>query len=105
MPEDDTGADRHIKGVLRTELRYLQTEVGRIHHILTHAFDFIAEDHGIFPARFRNKSVKHDGSYGLLCTDYRIPLILQTEDSVKRIIDMLPCHAVFRTKSRLMDLC
>ena len=53
MPEDDPDAYGYIQRVLGTELRNLKTEIRRVHDILTHSCDLIAEDNGILPVRFR----------------------------------------------------
>lgn len=102
MPENDADADADVQGVLRAELGDLQTEIGRIYNILTHTGNLIAENNGILPARLRNKAVEHDGTDCLLRADHRITFFLQTTDSIHGVVEMFPCHTVFRSQGRLM---
>ena len=81
-----------------SELRYLQTKVGRIHDILTHSCHLVAEYHGIFPSFFRNETVKHHGTDCLLGTYDGISVFLESADGIHSVIDMLPCHAVLCPK-------
>ena len=94
MPEDDADADADVQGVLCAELRYLQTEIRGIHHILTHAGNFIAEHHCISASGFRDEPVKHYRADGLFGAHHSIPFFLKTADGIHCIIDMFPCHAV-----------
>ena len=63
------------------------------------------DDYGILPARFRLERIKHHGTVCLLVAYDCISVFLQATDRVHRIVHMLPCHTVFRTEGRLMDLC
>lgn len=105
VPENDTYADRHIERVLSAELRDFQTEVCSVDNILTHSRNLISEYDCIAFARLRNELVEHDRTDGLFCTYNGVSFFLQTTDSVHRVVDMFPCHTVFRTEGRFMDFC
>ena len=87
-----------------SELGYFKTEVGSIDHILAYARHFISENHCISLAWLRHKLVQHYGTDGLFCTYDSISIFLETADGIHCIIHMFPCHAVFCTESRFMNL-
>lgn len=98
MPEDDSDTYGDIKGMFCTELWYLKAEVSRIHHVLTDSGHLISEYNGIFPTFFRNECIQHHGTDCLFRTYDRIPVFLKTVYCIHCVIDMFPCHAVFRSE-------
>ena len=105
MPEDDSDAYRDIQGVLCTELRDLETEVGCINHVLANSCHLVSEYDSILAARLRSECVKHHGADRLLGTYDRIAIFLETTHSFHGVIDMFPCDAVFRSEGGLVDFC
>ena len=106
--------------MLGTKLRYLQASVAHVHNILAHAFNLIAEDNGdalligvrhvcavnILSQRqgqFFRQVLQLDAMLNLLYAPYRVALRTQRTDTVGSILEVLPCHAILTSESRLMD--
>ena len=104
MPEDNSDADGDIERMLRPELGNLQTKVTLIDHVLPHPADFISENKGIFPPRFRPELIEHHRFSGLLGGNDSITLSLQPADGLKGIPDLLPRQAVLRAEGGFMNL-
>ena len=104
MPEDNSDADGDIEGMLGPELGNLQTKVTLIDHVLPHPADFISENKGIFPPRFRPELIEHHRLSCLLGGNDSITLSLQPADGLKGIPDLLPRQAVLRAEGGFMNL-
>ena len=94
MPEDNSDADGDIERMLRPELGNLQTKVTLIDHVLPHPADFISENKGIFPPRFRAEVIEHQRLCGLLGGNDRITLSLQPADGLEGVLDLLPSRSM-----------
>ena len=104
MPEDNSDADGDIEGMLRPELRNLQAKVTFVNHILPYSADFISENYGISPPRFRPELIEHHRLSCLLGGNDSITLSLQPADGLKGIPDLLPRQAVLRAEGGFMNL-
>lgn len=104
MPEDNSDADGDIERMLRPELGNLQTKVTLIDHVLPHPADFISENKGIFPPRFRAEVIEHQRLCGLLGGNDRITLSLQPADGLEGVLDLLPRQAVLGPEGGFMNL-
>ena len=104
MPEDNSDADGDIEGMLRPELGNLQTKVTLIDHVLPHPADFISENKGIFPPRFRPELIEHHRLGGLLGGNDGIALSLQTTNGLQSVLNPLPRQAVLGPEGGFMNL-
>ena len=104
MPEDNSDADGDIEGMLRPELGNLQTKVTLIDHVLPHPADFISENKGIFPPRFRPELIEHHRFSGLLGGNDGIALSLQTTNGLQSVLNPLPRQAVLGPEGGFMNL-
>lgn len=100
MPEDYSGCDGDVEGMLGAELRDFESEVRGIHDILGHALYLVAEDEGVFVAiiEIRDELVKWHRVNGLFDADRCIALPVKFGDCVQRAVGIFPRHAVFRSK-------
>ena len=104
MPEDNSDADGDIERMLRPELGNLQTKVTLIDHVLPHPADFISENKGIFPPRFRPELIEHHRFSGLLGGNDGIALSLQTTNGLQSVLNPLPRQAVLGPEGGFMNL-
>ena len=68
MPDGKTARNTDIERMLDADLRYLDTEIARIHHLLVHSVDLMTEDKGIFPVGPWVEILKWDAPLDLLET-------------------------------------
>ena len=48
MPDGKTARNADVERMLDADLRYFDAEVARVHYLLVHSIDLMAEDKGIF---------------------------------------------------------
>ncbi len=103
--DDNAGSDRDVHRVLGAPLRYFQTTVAGIHHLLVNPLHFVAKHHSVAFVAVRNKVLQFGGMFHLFHGKHLIPLLLQCPDSLKSRLVITPVHRFLRTQSRLVNLC
>lgn len=103
LPDDDTGGDADIHGVLGTVLWYLQTAVAKVNDTLMDPFHLITEDNSVWGVT-ELRLMKFHASLHLFNGEDIISVFVKLVHGFLRRTEVSPCHTVLTTKGCLMNL-
>ena len=103
FPDDDAGCYADVKGVLGAELRYFETTVSKVYHLLMDALHLVAEHHGVTSVGVEREVLELCGTLHLLDGIDEDALFLKLCHGFGGCGEVAPVYRIFAAERCLVD--